>query len=65
MSGNKNNTIERVHILAWEDPEIGARDAGSISGIDYLRAIKMFRSNGCKQKIICSGRGYMPGFSIT
>lgn len=40
MSGNKNNTIERVHTLTWEDPKISARDAGSISGIDYLLAIK-------------------------
>ena len=40
MSGNKNNTIERVHTLTWEDPKISARDTGSISGIDYLRAIK-------------------------
>jgi len=40
MSGNKNNTIERVHTLTWEDPKVSARDAGSISGLDYLRAIK-------------------------
>ncbi len=40
MPGNKNNTIGRVHTLTWEDPKISARDAGSISGIDYLRAIK-------------------------
>jgi hypothetical protein len=40
MSGNKKNTIERVHTLTWEDPKISARDAGSISGIDYLCAIK-------------------------
>jgi uncharacterized protein (TIGR00369 family) len=40
MSENKNKTLERVHTLSWEDPKISARDAGSISGIDYLSAIK-------------------------
>jgi uncharacterized protein (TIGR00369 family) len=40
MSGNKTDNIERVHTLTWEDPKISARDAGSISGLDYLRAIK-------------------------
>ena len=40
MSKNKNGTPKRVHTLTWEDPQISARDAGSMSGIDYLRAIK-------------------------
>jgi uncharacterized protein (TIGR00369 family) len=39
MSENTNETLERVHTLTWEDPKKSARDAGSISGIDYLRAI--------------------------
>jgi len=33
--------MERTKIISWEDPEINKRDAvASISGIDYLKAIK-------------------------
>ena len=40
MSGNKNETLKRVRTLTWEDPKMSARNADSMSGIDYLRAIK-------------------------
>jgi uncharacterized protein (TIGR00369 family) len=40
MSGKGKNAIERTHTVTWEDPKISARDTGSISGIDYLRAIR-------------------------
>ncbi len=30
----------RVRTVTWQDPHISARDAKSISGLDYLRAIK-------------------------
>jgi len=31
---------ERTHTVVWEDPKISARDATSISGLDYLKRIK-------------------------
>jgi uncharacterized protein (TIGR00369 family) len=38
-SGGKSNK-QRIHTITWEDPKISARDAASISGLDYLRSIK-------------------------
>lgn len=32
--------MERKRTIFWEDPKVGARDAASISGLDYLKAIK-------------------------
>jgi uncharacterized protein (TIGR00369 family) len=40
MSSTKNRGTPRIHTVTWEDPRISARDAGSLSGLDYLRAIK-------------------------
>jgi len=31
---------ERIHTVTWQDPEISARDANSITGLDYLRSVK-------------------------
>jgi uncharacterized protein (TIGR00369 family) len=31
---------QRVHTITWEDPKISARDATSISGLDYLCSIR-------------------------
>ncbi len=39
MSENES-TPRRVHTVTWQDPRVSARDAASISGLDYLRAIK-------------------------
>ncbi len=39
MSESKPGS-HRVRTVTWEDPKISARDAASISGYDYLRAIK-------------------------
>ena len=30
----------RVHTVTWEDPQVSKRDAGAISGLDYLIAIR-------------------------
>jgi uncharacterized protein (TIGR00369 family) len=30
---------ERTRTISWEDPEISARDASSVSGLEYLKAI--------------------------
>jgi len=32
--------IERKRTIIWDDPKNNARDATSISGLDYLKAIK-------------------------
>ncbi len=34
------NDAHRVRTVRWQDPEISARDALSISGLDYLRGIR-------------------------
>jgi uncharacterized protein (TIGR00369 family) len=39
MSENES-TPRRIHTVTWEDPHVSARDAASISGLDYMRAIK-------------------------
>ncbi len=39
MSENKTK-LPRVHTVTWQDPQVSARDAASISGLDYMRAIK-------------------------
>jgi uncharacterized protein (TIGR00369 family) len=31
---------ERTRTICWEDPKISTRDASSVSGLDYLKAIK-------------------------
>ena len=31
---------ERTRTICWEDPKISARDVSSVSGLDYLKAIK-------------------------
>ncbi len=38
MSENRSES-RRIHTVTWEDPEVSARDAASIGGLDYLRAI--------------------------
>lgn len=40
MSLDEKTNKQRVHTITWEDPKISARDATSISGLDYLRSIK-------------------------
>ena len=35
----------RKKTIAWDDPKVSARDAASISGFDYLKAIKEGRIN--------------------
>ena len=40
MPSTVNKDTQRIHTVTWEDPRISARDAGSISGLDYLRAIR-------------------------
>ncbi len=32
--------IDRKRTIIWEDPKNSARDAASISGLDYLKSIK-------------------------
>ncbi|HKI49531.1 MAG TPA: PaaI family thioesterase [Desulfobacteria bacterium] len=32
--------MERKRTFCWDNPKLNARDAGSISGLDYLKAIK-------------------------
>jgi uncharacterized protein (TIGR00369 family) len=39
MSENESNP-HRIRTITWEDPRVSARDAASIGGLDYLRAIK-------------------------
>src|SRR5512140_1305501 len=39
MSANENQH-RRVRTITWEDPKANARNAMSISGLDYLRSIK-------------------------
>lgn len=31
---------DRIRTVTWEDPTVGARDAASISGFDYLEALR-------------------------
>jgi uncharacterized protein (TIGR00369 family) len=40
MSSDEIGNRQRIRTIVWEDPRISARDAQSISGLDYLRAIK-------------------------
>ena len=40
MTSNETSTTQRIRTIVWEDPSISTRDAHSISGLDYLRAIK-------------------------
>jgi len=40
MSSNEKSNTQRIRTIVWEDPRISARDANSISGLEYLRAIK-------------------------
>jgi uncharacterized protein (TIGR00369 family) len=40
MSDKANDPPKRIHTITWEDPEISSRQTGSISGIDYLRAVR-------------------------
>ena len=41
MPKDEIKTTERIRTITWDDPKTSARDAQSISGLDYLRAIKM------------------------
>ena len=41
MSSNGSENPKRIRTITWDDPKISARDAISISGLDYLRSIKM------------------------
>ena len=41
MSKQSKEVNQRIHTITWEDPKISSRDATSISGLDYLRAIRM------------------------
>lgn len=40
MTKNQNR---RVRTITWEDPAISARDAGAMSGLDYLESIRAGR----------------------
>ena len=40
MSSNEIRNTKRIRTVSWEDPKTSARDAHSISGLEYLRAIK-------------------------
>jgi uncharacterized protein (TIGR00369 family) len=40
MSDKENDPTKRIYTITWEDPERSSRQAGSISGIDYLRAVR-------------------------
>ena len=40
MSKNGIKATERIRTITWDDPKISARDAQSISGLDYLIRIK-------------------------
>ena len=37
---NRNGNMKRKKTIHWHDPELSTRDAASISGLDYLKAIK-------------------------
>ena len=41
MSKDEIKTTERIRTITWDDPKTSARDAQSISGLDYLCSIKM------------------------
>ena len=41
MSRDLSKNDQRIHTITWDDPKISARDAQSISDLDYLCAIKM------------------------
>ena len=41
MSNEITKNSERSRTIIWDDPKISARDAEAISGLDYLRCIKM------------------------
>ncbi len=40
MSEKGKNMAERVRTITWNDPKANARDAMSISGLDFLRGVK-------------------------
>ena len=44
-NGNQMENKERKRIICWHDPKSGTSDAPSISGLDYLKAIKEGRIN--------------------
>ncbi|MDA3898236.1 MAG: PaaI family thioesterase [Desulfobacteraceae bacterium] len=39
MASDKDE-IQRIRTITWEDPKISARDVSSVSGLNYLKAIK-------------------------
>ena len=41
MSNEIIKNTERSRTVIWDDPKISARDAQAISGLDYLRCIRM------------------------
>jgi uncharacterized protein (TIGR00369 family) len=40
MSSKETSDTQRIRTIVWEDPGISTRDINSISGLEYLRAIK-------------------------
>jgi hypothetical protein len=40
-----NPATVRVHTVTWEDPERNKRDAASVSGLEYLQALKDGRAS--------------------
>lgn len=40
MSSNEKSNTQRIRTIVWEDPRLSTRDSHSISGLEYLRAIK-------------------------
>jgi len=41
MSNKSQNSAGRSRTITWDDPKTSTRDSQSISGLDYLRSIKM------------------------
>lgn len=39
MSGDQHNTPQRKRTVSWNDPMVGANEARTMSGLDYLHAI--------------------------
>jgi uncharacterized protein (TIGR00369 family) len=40
MSSTQGLIQQRTHTITWDDPKVSARNAGAISGLDYLRSIR-------------------------
>lgn len=40
MNSNIIDSHKRIHTVTWDDPKVSSRDAGKISGMDYLTSIR-------------------------